>query len=123
MAAWESAQGEHAEARDELLAQLARPDAAGALAVAERLQKLPLTLLVGWQQRWLADLFSAKLCARVRYYPGHQQALTALAASMSVDTLQQALRDAGARRGVAEHPLSARLFIEDMLLAYTRLFR
>ena len=123
LAAWESAQGEHAEARDELLTQLARPDAAGALAVAERLQKLPLTLLVGWQQRWLADLFSAKLCARVRYYPGHQQALTALAARMSVDTLQQALRDSGARRGVAEHPLSARLFIEDMLLAYTRLFR
>jgi DNA polymerase-3 subunit delta' len=36
--------------------------------------------------------------------------------------LQQALRDANSRRAVADHPLSARLVIEDMLLDYTRLF-
>ncbi len=111
-----------AEARDDLLMQLARPDAAGALGVAERLQKTPLALLVAWQQRWLYDLFSCKLSGRVRYYPRHQKALAALAAKVSVSRLQQALRDAGARRAVADHPLSGRLFIEDMLLDYVCIF-
>jgi DNA polymerase-3 subunit delta' len=36
--------------------------------------------------------------------------------------LQQALRDAGERRAISDHSLSARLFIENMLLDYVRLF-
>jgi DNA polymerase-3 subunit delta' len=101
---------------------LAKPDAATVLNVAERLQKTPIPLLVAWQQRWLHDLFSVKLSGRVRYYPQHQMRLKAIADRLSVDRLQQALRDANNRRAVADHSLSARLFIEDMLLAYLSLF-
>ena len=122
LAALDASQAELAPERDALLGLLARPDAAGALAVAERLQKAPLSQLVSWQQRWLYDLFSIKLSATVRYYPRHQKALTALAARVPVARLQQALRDAGGRRAVADHPLSARLFIEDMLLDYAAIF-
>jgi DNA polymerase-3 subunit delta' len=122
LAALDASQAELAPERDALLGLLARPDAAGALAVAERLQKAPLSQLVSWQQRWLYDLFSVKLSATVRYYPRHQKALTALAARVPVARLQQALRDAGGRRAVADHPLSARLFIEDMLLDYAAIF-
>lgn len=122
LAALNAAQAELAPERDALLGLLARPDAASALSVAERLQKAPLTQLVSWQQRWLFDLFLVKLTARVRYFPHHQKALSALAARVPVAHLQQALRDAGGRRAVAEHPLSARLFIEDMLLDYAALF-
>jgi DNA polymerase-3 subunit delta' len=122
LAALQAAQGESAQECDDLLGLLAQPDGAAALAVAERLQKTSLALLVAWQQRWLYDLFSIKLCGRVRYYPRHQKALAALATRVSVARLQQALRDAGGRRAVAEHPLSARLFIEDMLLEYSGIF-
>ncbi len=123
LAALEAAGGDSGAERDELLAHLARPGEAAALIVAERLQKAPLARLVSWQQRWLYDLLSLKLCGRVRYFPHLRAPLAALAAQVSADRLQSALRDANRRRAVADHPLSARLFIEDMLLAYAGLFR
>ncbi len=123
LAALAASQGETGAERDELLNLLAKPDRAMALVVADRLQKAPLALLVAWMQRWLYDLASLQLSGRVRYFPHHQKSLAALASRVSAEQLQQALRDAGARRAVADHPLSARLFIEDMLLAYASLFR
>lgn len=122
LAALAAASDESAADRELLLNLLAKPDPAHALRVAERLQKTPVSLLVAWQQRWLYDLFSLKLGGRVRYYPQHQSRLAAMLGHVSTERLQQALRDANSRRAVADHPLSARLFIEDMLLDYTRLF-
>lgn len=123
LAALEAASGDSGAERDELLAHLAKPGEAAALVVAERLQKAPLARLVAWQQRWLYDLLSLKLSGRVRYFPHLRKQLAALAGQVSADRLQAALRDANRRRAVADHPLSARLFIEDMLLAYASLFR
>jgi DNA polymerase-3 subunit delta' len=122
LAALAAAEDESASDRALLLTLLAKPEAAQALTVAERLQKTPVSLLVAWKQRWLHDLFSLKLGGRVRYYPQHQQHMLSMTARVSTERLQQAVRDANARRAVADHPLSARLFIEDMLLEYTRLF-
>ena len=121
LAALSAAEGEFADAQEEWLSYLARPDVATALVVAERLQKVPLSQLVAWQQRWLYDLLAIRCAGQLRYYPHHRKSLEALAATLSPDVLQQALRDAGSRRAVCEHPLSARLFIEDMLLDYVRL--
>lgn len=123
LAALAAAEGEFAEAQEEWLSHLARPGSAAALAVAERLQKVALSQLVAWQQRWLYDLLALKLAGRVRYYPHHRKSLEALAAQTSAERLQQALRDAASRRAVSEHPLAARLFIEDMLLDYARLMQ
>jgi len=109
--------------KEEWLTQLARPESMNPLVVAERLQKASLSDLVAWQQRWLHDLLSLKLGARVRYFPHQQQALGQLAARVSAERLQQAVHDAAMRRAVSDHPLSARLFIEQMLLEYTGLFR
>ncbi len=122
LAALAAAHGETGAERDELLALLAKPDSALALIVADRLQKAPLSQLVAWLQRWLYDLAALQLGGRVRYFPHHQKSLAALSSRVSAEQLQQALKDAGARRAVADHPLSARLFIEDMLLGYARLF-
>ena len=123
LAARDAARGDDGSERDELLAFLARPQAGAALVVAERLQKTSLSQLVAWQQRWLYDLLALKLGGRLRYFPHQQPTLSRLAATVSAQQLQQASRDAGARRAVADHPLSARLFIEQMLLDYTGLFR
>jgi DNA polymerase-3 subunit delta' len=123
LAALAAAHGETGAERDELLALLAKPERALALVVADRLQKAPLSQLVAWMQRWLYDLVSLKLGGRVRYFPHHQKSLAALTSRVTAGQLQQALKEAGARRAVADHPLSARLFIEDMLLSYASLFR
>lgn len=107
------------EELDVLLHLLARPSADAALKAAERLSKAPLSALVAWEQRWLYDLLSCKLSGTVRYYPRYQRELAALAASVHTANVLKAIKGATERRAVADHPLSPKLFVEDMLLEYT----
>jgi DNA polymerase-3 subunit delta' len=116
------AQSGSRETMDEFLAQLARPSTEGALKTAERLQKIPTLELVSWMQRWLYDLFSVKLSGRIRYYPRYRKELAALAGRAQTEALLRALKSANDRRAIAQHPLSAKLFIEDMLLDYSIIF-
>ncbi|MBI1890842.1 MAG: DNA polymerase III subunit delta' [Burkholderiales bacterium] len=122
LAAQETAQSESREAMDEFLRQLAKPGVEGALRTAERLQKTPAVQQVEWLQRWLYDLFSVKLCGKIRYYPRYKNELASLSTRVDVDRLMSALKSANERRAIAEHPLSAKLFIEDMLLDYTKMY-
>ena len=116
------AQAESRETLEAFLNQLARPDAQGALKMAAQLQKESPVELVVWLQRWLSDLFSVKLTDRIRYYPRYRKQLSALAARTDAAALQRMAKSLNERRAVAEHPLAARLFIEDMLLDYSALF-
>jgi DNA polymerase-3 subunit delta' len=122
LAALMQAQAGDREATEEFLRFLARPGVEGALKAAEKLQKAAIPELVGWLQRWQYDMFSHKLCGTVRYYPKYRAELAKLAERVEVGALLQALKTANDRRAIAEHPLSAKLFIEDMLLDYTTLF-
>lgn len=115
-------QSEGRELINELLGYLGAPSIEGALKCAERLQKTPVVELLGWQQRWLYDLFSLKMTGLVRYYPRHQKTLTKLSEKARTGDLMLALKACNERRAIAEHPLSARLFVEDMLLDYAKLF-
>ncbi len=107
------------EEMEALLHFLANPAVDGALRTAEKLAKASLPALVAWQQRWLYDVFSVKLSGKSRYYPRYQRELAALAGRVSTGSLNRAIKAANERRAVADHPLSAKLFVEDMLLEYT----
>src|SRR5450830_1049768 len=122
LAALNAAQGDGREIRDEFLRALGHPGIDVALKTAERLQKHPLTDLVGWLQRWLYDLLALKSNGAVRYYPRYGKELAALAERLDAVTLATALKSVNERRAIADHPLSARLFIEEMLLEYYQLF-
>ncbi|TFW10564.1 DNA polymerase III subunit delta' [Oxalobacteraceae bacterium OM1] len=122
LAALAASEGETRDVMDEFLRALCRPDVDTALRTADKLQKTPVVQLVAWQQRWLYDVFAQKLSGRIRYYPRYKKELAALAAKVEVPALLQALKAVSERRAVAEHPLSAKLFIEDMLLNYSRAF-
>ena len=102
-----------------LLQMLARPSVDGALKTADKLQKVALSAQVSWLQRWLYDMFSYKLAGNVRYYPRYRRELAALADRVHVSRLLAAIKSANERRATADHPLSPKLFIEDMLLDYT----
>ncbi len=104
---------------DLLLQMLAHPSIEGALKTAEKLSKSPLSLLVSWQQRWLYDVFSYKLSGSIRYFPRYQKELAALASKVHTSNLMRAIKSANERRATADHPLSPKLFVEDMLLDYT----
>ncbi|CAN7520119.1 DNA polymerase III subunit delta' [Duganella sp. LjRoot269] len=101
-----------------LLQLLVRPSVEGALKVADKLQKVPLSAQVSWLQRWLYDVFSYKLAGNIRYYPRYQKELASLADKIHVSRLLAAIKGANERRATADHPLSPKLFLEDMLLDY-----
>lgn len=122
LAALDASQDDSREAMDDLLRQLAQPGIDTALRTAERLQKTPVSALVAWQQRWLYDVLSVKLSGTIRYYPRYGKELGALAARADTTALLQAIKSVGERRAIAEHPLAPRLFVEDMLLDYAKLF-
>jgi DNA polymerase-3 subunit delta' len=122
LAAQAAAESGARETMDEYLQFLSKPGTESALKGAERLQKHPVPELVAWLQRWLYDVFSLKLSGRVRYYPRYRRQLEALADRADVRDLLAGLKALNERRAIADHPLSARLFIEDMLLAYSNLF-
>ncbi|MDB5775689.1 MAG: polymerase subunit delta [Herbaspirillum sp.] len=122
LAALSAAQSEGRDVRDELIGFLLAPTAERALKTAERLQKTPLIMAVGWTQRWLYDLLSSQMASIIRYYPRHGRELQALAGRVETPALLAALKQVNDRRAIAEHPLSAKLFIEDMLLVYAALF-
>ncbi|WP_395408179.1 DNA polymerase III subunit delta' [Pseudoduganella sp. UC29_106] len=119
LAAAAQAEQGNREEMDSFLQYLAHPSVEGALRTADKLQKVPLSALVSWQQRWLYDVFSYKLAGNIRYYPRYQRELAGLADKIHVSRLMAALKGANERRAVADHPLSPKLFIEDMLLDYT----
>jgi DNA polymerase-3 subunit delta' len=119
LAALSQAEGGSREELDALLHVLARPSVEAALRAADKLSKAPLGSLVAWQQRWLYDVFSYKLSGVIRYYPRYQRELAALAERVHVSKLMRAIKSANDRRAVADHPLSPKLFVEDLLLDYT----
>ncbi|MFC0251902.1 DNA polymerase III subunit delta' [Massilia consociata] len=119
LAALMEAEGGNREDMEALLHFLAAPSVDGALRTAEKLAKASLPALVAWQQRWLYDVFSMKLSGKVRYYPRYQKELAALSGRVHTASLNRAIKAANERRAVADHPLSAKLFVEDMLLEYT----
>lgn len=124
IAALEAARSDDREMVNTFLQQLQHPDAiVSSLAIADKLQKIPMPLLVSWLQRWLFDLFSYQLSGSIRYYQQYQTAIAALVKKIDPVTLSEALKKANARQQVATHPLSAKLTVEDMLLEYAGLFK
>jgi DNA polymerase-3 subunit delta' len=107
------------EEMETLLQLLAHPSIDAALKTADKLSKTPLSSLVSWQQRWLYDVFSYKLSGSIRYFPRYQKELAALAGKVHTSNLMRAIKNANERRAIADHPLSPKLFVEDMLLDYT----
>ena len=118
LAALAASRAETQDEQQELLRYLQRPSVDSALKIADKLQKTAIPLVVSCMQRWLYDVFSTKLTGSLRYYPRYQHELTVLAARISLPALMRILKTNNQRRAVAEHPLSARLLIEEMLLEY-----
>ncbi|MET0962338.1 MAG: DNA polymerase III subunit delta' [Noviherbaspirillum sp.] len=122
LAALAEAQGGSREAIDALLAHLAKPAAESALKIADLLQKSAPADVTAWLQRWLYDLFSVKFSGKIRYYPKYRREIDALALRADSVQLLAVLKAMNERRAIADHPLSAKLFIEDMLLDYASVF-
>jgi DNA polymerase-3 subunit delta' len=76
--------------------------------------------VVDWMQRWITDLASLRLGGRIRFFPGEEGTLSKLAQRASVAGVLSCYNEFARIRRVAQHPLNARLMLEDMLLRYAR---
>lgn len=122
LSAIKMAQSENRNDLDDFLRQLGKPSVESSLKMAEKMQKMDVATTVSWLQRWLYDIFSYKQTGRIRYYPYYKKELALLAERAKTDALLQIIKNTGERQAIASHPLSAKLFLEDMLLDYSALF-
>jgi DNA polymerase-3 subunit delta' len=82
-----------------------------------------LMTLVEWMQRWVSDLAALRLGGRVRYFPAQAERLAVLSSGASVVSAIGCYNEFINIRRVATHPLNLRLFLEDMLMRYARVFK
>jgi len=105
--------------RDALLALLAR---GAAVTAADIVGAVPREVAVGPAirlfQRWGWDLLGERMAQRVRYHPGHKRALATLARAVDPPKLADWLAALAEAQAVSEHPLNARLAVEQALLGY-----
>lgn len=93
------------------------------LALAEEFAAHPVPQLINWLQRWTYDLASLCFKQRLRYNPDFKEALTVTANNANGLELLRFHRELVRFQRIVNHPLNARLLIEDLMLRYARLAR
>lgn len=76
--------------------------------------------LADWMQRWVTDLALTRLGGHPRYFPAQTEVIRGLAGRTDVARATNCYNEFASIRRVAQHPLNARLMLEDMLLRYAR---
>lgn len=82
----------------------------------------PLPQLVDWSQKWMVDLSLAAQGMPTRFYLRQRARIEALAAESSLEKLVRFYRQLVKLRRESEHPLNARLFLEQFFFSYRALF-
>jgi DNA polymerase-3 subunit delta' len=88
------------------------------LAAAERASDYSLRDVLGWLQKWTFDLVFAKTLGQVRYNPDRAKEIAALAPGLDPMSMLRYHRELLKLQPVIEHPLNARLLLEQLLLDY-----
>lgn len=89
-------------------------------ALAQVFQKFDPVQVVHWLQQWSYDLMVYHNQKKVRYHPGREPELSALAGQIGVRAVHAWQRELLEARKVAEHPLNPALFMEDLSFLYWR---
>jgi DNA polymerase-3 subunit delta' len=114
------AEPEEAQLRRRLLQELAKPSGADALAFAATIERGSVERFVHWMQTWVHDLVRVRLAGTVRHHGDFAAALQARARTADLEALYELDRALAEARGLASHPLNARLLAEHLLMSYNR---
>jgi DNA polymerase-3 subunit delta' len=114
-------EGRRAE-RDALYALLRDPAAIDPVRDAATVDRIDLLSLVEWHQKWCCDLLQASMRGPVRYNPQLDGVLRRLAERVEPWRLAVHWRGVVDLRRLARHPLNPRLYCEDLLQRYCRVF-
>lgn len=113
---------EEASVRSEFLNALKEPDCDPS-ALAQRCESLDLSIVVGWLQRWVFDLLSVKMGQIPRFHPKAASILTNQARSARTAGLLRLSEHLNDAKGLASHPLNAKLFLEELFIDFLRATR
>ncbi|MEY3202140.1 MAG: polymerase subunit delta, partial [Pseudomonadota bacterium] len=83
--------------------------------------QMSLVVLSEWLQKWLFDLILVKATGSPRFFSSRREALREIAQRASFAALWGCYNALTQMRRAANHPLNPRLFLDDMLLRYTRI--
>ena len=93
------------------------------LAAAQSFEKNDLANIMNWLQTWVADLALSRLTGDIRHHRDQKTAIARIAARLDLPALfryESQLRQA--RRSL-NHPLNARLLLEQLLISYAQATR
>ncbi len=82
----------------------------------------PMKRLIEWAQKWLFDLNLAVVDLPPRYFVDEKEHLKTLSCAVDHQRLLNFVKKALEYKAQSEHPLNARLFLEDFLMNYAALF-
>lgn len=110
-------QDEEAETRRRLFDLLSQPSSS-ALGLADFCQRLPPGPVVDWMLKWTYDLIAIASSGKARYNLELEQKLNPLVRRMPLLKLLRFYSSLSSLQAIAEHPLNARLFFDDLFIAY-----
>lgn len=127
------AQGQLPARHKRFLAAVADPGGEDPLRLAAELEawlgrgkaadsEVDMPALVDWLQKWVLDMARVASGIEPIFHPDARSALVSLGQKTSLPALFACYNDLQRARAVARHPLNSRLFLEDMLFRYGRLF-
>lgn len=108
---------EDAETRRRLYDLLSEPRTS-ALSLADFCQRLQPGPVVNWMLKWTYDLVATSSSGKVRYNIDRKSDLVLLARNMPILKLLRFYSILSSMQAISEHPLNARLFFDDLFLAY-----
>lgn len=112
-----------AEWRGALIEALRVPQGADALGLARRLEKTGLAPIWAVLARWVHDLALCQAGGPPRYFPLEAAALSELAKRVDLFALLRYEDSLGSDYGLLQHPLQARLVMEQWFAEYRGVFR
>lgn len=108
---------DEAETRSRLFDLLGKP-ATSALSLADFCQRLQPGAVVDWMLKWTYDLVAVASKGQVRYNIDQEKQLNQLARTMPRLKLLGFYSALASMKAISEHPLNARLFFDDLFIAY-----
>lgn len=110
-------QDDEAETRSRLFDLLGKP-ATSALGLADFCQRLQPGPVVDWMLKWTYDLVAIAGSGRARYNIDQERELAELVSAMPMLKLLRFYGALASMKAISEHPLNARLFFDDLFIAY-----
>jgi DNA polymerase-3 subunit delta' len=110
-------EADYQAARNAFVAALAEPDFDYVLT-AQNLEKSDLPMVLGWLQTWTNDLVLQKMTGKILFHRDRLRSIEKIAARLELPRLFRFETELRRTRRLINHPLNARLLLEQLLIAY-----